>query len=64
MDSLAALNCTRITVAHRLSTVQGCDRIFVVDGGKIAEEGTYDELMRKNGLFAELVFRQQLESGE
>ena len=60
-DSLAGLNCTRIVVAHRLSTVQDCDRIFVMDGGKIAEEGTYDELIRKNGLFAELVSRQQLE---
>ena len=38
-----------------------CDRIFVVDGGKIAEEGTYDELMKKSGLFTELVSRQQLE---
>ncbi len=53
-----------LTRSHRLSTVQDCDRIFVVDGGKIAEEGTYDELMRKKGLFAELVSRQQLESGE
>ena len=35
-----------------------------MDGGKIAEEGTYDELMRKKGLFAELVSRQQLESGK
>ncbi|SCW45527.1 NHLM bacteriocin system ABC transporter, ATP-binding protein [Ruminococcaceae bacterium YRB3002] len=61
-DSLATLKgTTRIVVAHRLSTVQNCDRIFVVDGGKIAESGTYDELMQLNGVFAELVARQQLD---
>ena len=59
-DSLAALKSTRIVVAHRLSTVQDCDRIFVVDCGKIAESGTYEELIQQNGLFAELVSRQQL----
>lgn len=63
-DSLDSLNCTRIVVAHRLSTVKHCDRILVVDGGKIAEEGTYDELIAKNGLFAELVARQRLSQGE
>ena len=60
-DSLDALNCTRIVVAHRLSTVRHCDRILVVDGGAIAEEGTYEELIAKNGLFAELVERQRLD---
>ena len=60
-ESLAQLNCTRIVVAHRLSTVKNCDRIMVVDEGTIAEEGTYDELIAKNGLFAELVRRQRLE---
>ena len=62
-DSLASLKGTRIVVAHRLSTVQNCDRIFVLDGGKIAETGTYDELIRKNGIFAQLVSRQQLDCG-
>jgi NHLM bacteriocin system ABC transporter ATP-binding protein len=60
-DSLEELKCTRIVVAHRLSTVRHCDRIFVVDGGTIAEEGTYDELLAKNGIFAELVARQRLD---
>ena len=60
-DSLETLKCTRVVVAHRLSTVRHCDRILVVDGGRIAEEGTYDELIAKNGLFAELVARQRLE---
>ena len=61
-DSLANLGCTRIVVAHRLSTVKLCDRILVIDDGRIAEEGTYDELIARNGLFAELVHRQQLEN--
>lgn len=61
-DSLDSLKCTRVVVAHRLSTVKNCDRILVVDGGKIAEEGTYDELIAKNGLFAELVERQRLDN--
>ena len=61
-DSLDSLNCTRIVVAHRLSTVRHCDRILVVDGGKIAEEGTYEELIAQDGLFAELVARQRLDN--
>lgn len=60
-DSLDKLNCTRIVIAHRLSTVKNCDRILVLQGGKIAEEGTYEQLMAKNGLFAELVARQRIE---
>ena len=61
-DSLDSLNCTRVVVAHRLSTVRHCDRILVVDDGRIAEEGTYDELMERGGLFAELVERQRVDA--
>ena len=60
-DSLAQLKCTRMVVAHRLSTVRHCDRILVVDDGHIAEEGSYDELIARDGLFADLVRRQRLE---
>ena len=63
-DSLDALACTRVVVAHRLSTVRHCDRILVVDGGRIAEEGSYDELLAKGGLFTELVKRQMLDAGD
>ena len=59
-DALDNLNCTRIVIAHRLSTIKNCDRILVLDGGRIAEEGSYDELMEKNGIFAGLVARQRL----
>jgi ABC-type multidrug transport system fused ATPase/permease subunit len=61
-DSLESLRCTRVVVAHRLSTVRHCDRILVVDDGRIAEEGTYDELIERGGLFAELVERQRVDS--
>ena len=59
-DSLDKLNCTRIVIAHRLSTIKQCDRIIVLEGGKIIEDGTYEELIRKKGYFAELVERQQI----
>ena len=59
-DALDAMNCTRIVVAHRLSTIRNCDRILVLDGGKIAEDGNYEELLARGGLFTELVKRQIL----
>ena len=59
-DALDALKCTRIVIAHRLSTIQNCDRIVVLQDGGIAEEGSYEQLMQKDGYFAQLVKRQQL----
>ncbi len=61
-ESLDKLKCTRIAIAHRLSTVQNCDRILVLDKGKICEEGTYKELIEQNGVFAELVKKQRLDT--
>jgi len=61
-DSLDKLKCTRIVIAHRLSTIRQCDRIIYLEKGKIVEDGTYDELIAKNGKFAELVERQRLDS--
>ena len=60
--SLDALNCTRVVVAHRLSTIQNCSRIVVLDGGRIVEDGTYNELIALNGRFAHLVERQRLDA--
>ena len=42
---------------------QNCNRILVLDKGRIMEDGTYDELIAKNGFFAELVKRQRLDTG-
>lgn len=60
-EALDRLKCTRIVIAHRLSTIKHCDRILVLDGGKIIEEGTYEQLVENNGFFAELVERQRLD---
>ena len=60
-EALDKMKCTRIVIAHRLSTIRHCDRILVIDGGRIAEDGTYEELIEKNGIFAELVERQRLD---
>jgi ABC-type multidrug transport system fused ATPase/permease subunit len=54
------LKCTRIVIAHRLSTIKDCDKIYVLDKGKIIEEGTFEELYANNGFFYELVNRQTI----
>ena len=58
------MGCTRIVIAHRLSTIRRCDRILVLDGGRVIEEGSYDQLIAKNSRFAELVERQRLDVGQ
>jgi ATP-binding cassette subfamily C protein len=57
-NSVSTLKATRVVIAHRLSTVVHADRIFVIDAGRVVETGTYDELMQRNGAFAELARRQ------
>lgn len=59
--SLEALQASRVVIAHRLTTVQHADRIYLMEHGKIEESGTYDELISKGGKFADLVKRQMLE---
>ena len=61
-DALDKLHCTRVIVAHRLSTIRHCDRILVMENGAIIEEGNYDQLLQKKGYFAELVARQRLDT--
>ena len=59
-ENLANLKCTRITIAHRMSTIRQCNRIIVLAGGKVAEDGTYDELLAKGGYFSEIIKRQMV----
>ncbi|MCI8797512.1 MAG: ATP-binding cassette domain-containing protein [Dorea sp.] len=59
-EALGQMKCTRIVIAHRLSTIKDCDKIFVMDEGRIVEEGKYKALIKKDGIFADLVRRQQI----
>ena len=52
---LETLRCTRITVAHRLSTVRNCDLIVVMEKGKVVEQGNHDQLVANGGLYAQLL---------
>ena len=58
LQNICRMNSTIIMVAHRLSTVEHFDRILMLEGGSIVEEGSYRELMEKDGKFAHLVKRQ------
>lgn len=60
-ESLDKLNMTRVVIAHRLSTIKNCTRIIVLKDGRIAEEGNYDSLMAKRGLFYKMAERQLAE---
>ena len=62
-------NMTVLIVAHRLSTVRNADQIFVVQGGKVVEEGKHDDLLERDGPYAQLIKRQmeahsKLENGK
>jgi ABC-type bacteriocin/lantibiotic exporter with double-glycine peptidase domain len=59
IDNLEKLRCTRITVAHRLSTIRNADLIVVMDKGRVVETGTYTELAARGGLFAQLLAASQ-----
>lgn len=58
MVNLAGLTSTRIIIAHRLSTLRQTDRIYVLQAGKVVQEGTFTELVATEGVFRDLVSRQ------
>lgn len=64
LDTLEAVgrNRTTIVIAHRLSTIVGADRIVVLEDGRVAEQGTHAELLRRGGVYAEMWARQQAEA--
>jgi ABC-type bacteriocin/lantibiotic exporter with double-glycine peptidase domain len=62
-DALASLRCTRIVIAHRLSTVVNADLILVMDEGRLVETGTHTELLARGGIYSALV-RAQLDKAE
>ena len=59
-QSLAQLKVTRIAIAHRLSTIHSANRIYVIQNGKVVQQGNFSELANQSGLFAQLMLRQML----
>jgi len=56
--AIAMMPGTKVVIAQRLSTLEAADHILVMDGGVLAEQGTFDDLMAQEGIFAELAKRQ------
>ena len=59
-ENLGSLSCTRIVIAHRISTIARADLILVMDEGQLVEAGKHEELLLRRGIYAELV-RAQIE---
>ena len=59
LDSISKRNITRIIIAHRLSAIRNCDKIYVLDDGAIVESGTHEELISTDGLYKQLVANGQ-----
>ncbi|WP_323351783.1 hypothetical protein [Leptolyngbya sp. CCNP1308] len=57
-DRIEATSC--IVVAHRLSTIRNVDRIYVVEKGRVVQQGSFEELADQAGLFSQLIKRQQV----
>jgi ABC-type bacteriocin/lantibiotic exporter with double-glycine peptidase domain len=57
-DNLRRRGCACIIIAHRLSTIRDCDEIILLEGGKISERGTHDDLLAKKSAYAQLVAQE------
>jgi ATP-binding cassette subfamily C protein len=57
-ESLDKLQVTRIAIAHRLSTIRNAHRIYVLQAGRVVQQGSFEELASQEGLFAQLIQRQ------
>jgi ABC-type bacteriocin/lantibiotic exporter with double-glycine peptidase domain len=55
LDNLKRRGCTCVVVAHRVSAIRDCDEVVMLDGGRIVEQGTHQDLLRRNGKYAALI---------
>jgi ATP-binding cassette subfamily C protein len=58
LEGLAALEATRVVIAHRLNTVRDADRIVVLDRGRVVQQGSFEDLARESGPFSAMLSRQ------
>lgn len=58
MDNIRELSCASLIITHRLSTIRACDQIVVLEGGSIVDSGTHEELVKRKGLYRNLLDKE------